>query len=148
MTLARRQALISLVVWGAVLIALAAVLFATGPERFSAPEYAMYRLLFAAILLPGYVFSTWSLWRQRRGVRGGEVDERDERVASRASEITLPVVALVLYAVCLTLWEVYKGEPGAPAGWFYILAYLTVILLSLVHAGARLFCDLTGSIDG
>jgi uncharacterized membrane protein len=148
MTLARRQALISLVIWGAILVGLVSVLVAVGPERFSAPKYAGYRLVTAAILLPGYLITTWMLWRQRRGRRSGELDERDERVALRASEITLLTVAIILYILCVVLWEVYKYGPGAPAGWFYVLAYLTVVLLSLVHAAARLICDVAGSADG
>jgi len=147
-TLARRQALISLVVWGAILIGLVAVLVVAGPERFSAPEYRHYRTISAAILLPGYLLGTWMLWRQRRGRRAGEVDERDERVARQASEVTLLAVAVILFTVCVVLWEAYKGSPGAPAGWFFVLAYLTVVLLSLVHAAARLICDITGSADG
>jgi len=148
MTLARRHAWISVFLWSLILIGLVAVLAVAGPERFSAPEYATYRLVVAAILLPGYLISMWILWRQRRGRDSGELDERDERVARRASEFTMIAVALVVYASCIALWETYKYSPVVPAGWFYVLAYLTVAVLSLVHAAARLICDASGAVDG
>lgn len=148
MTLARWHAWISLVVWGAILIGLVAALAVIGIERFSAPDNNSYRLATAAILLPGYLLGTWTGWRQRRGQQCGELDERDERVALKASQITLLVVALALFGVCVALWEAYKYGNGAPAGWFYVLAYLTVVLLSLIHAAARLICDATATVDG
>lgn len=129
-------------------LGLPGVLAFAGPRRFSSPEYATYRTLSAAILVPGYLANTWLLRRQRRGRRSGEMDERDDLVARRASEVTLLIAALLFFSVYVALWEVYKHADGVPAGWSYILAYLIVVTLSLVHAAARLVCDVAGSTDG
>jgi hypothetical protein len=147
MSLARRQAVISLIVWTAILVGMVIDLSAAGLERFSDPGNHYYRGILAGLLLPGLALTGWLEMRQRRARRAGELDERDEQVARRASEFTLIVLAIVVFTVGVVLWEVYKGGPGAPAAWFYVLAYATVVLLSLIHAAARLICDLAGSAD-
>ena len=148
MSLARRQALISLLIWSMVLTALVALFLHVGPERFSDPSFGRYRLAAAAIILPGYVAYFWSLWRSRRGRSEGELDERDALVARRASEVTLVVVSVVIFSASIVLWEAYRDAGAAPAGWFHLVAYGTVALVSLVHAGARLLVDAAGPDDG
>lgn len=148
MSHARRQALIALLIWSAVLTGLVAMFLHVGPEQFSDPNSGRYRLAAAAIILPGLVVHFWSLWRSRRGRREGELDERDAFAARQASEVTLVVVSVVIFAASIVLWEAYRDAGAAPAGWFHLTAYGTVALVSLVHAGARLFFDAAGPSDG
>ena len=148
MSLARRQALISLLIWSLVLTGLVAMFLYVGPEQFSDPGFGRYRLAAAAIILPGYVAHFWSLWKSRRGRSEGELDELDALVARRASEITLVVVSVVVFGAGIVLWEAYRDVGAAPAGWFHLMAYGTVALVSLVHSGARLLVDSAGPGDG
>ena len=148
MSHARRQALISLLIWSTVLAGLVAMFLHVGPEQFSDPSFGRYRLAAAAIILPGFVAHFWLLWRSRRGRREGELDERDALAARQASEVTLVVVSVVIFAASIVLWEAYRDAGAAPAGWFHLAAYGTVALVSLVHAGARLFFDRAGPSDG
>jgi len=148
MSLARRQAIISLVLWGAIVIGMVIVVARTGLAQLSEPDNKAPRTALSLLLLPGLLVSTWFALRQSRARRAGLLDERDEQVARRASELTLIAVTVFFYAAGSVLWEVYEGGSGAPAGIFYLAACSAVALMSLIHAAARLVFDARGLSDG
>ena len=78
----------------------------------------------------------------------GELDERDEAVARRASEATMIVVAILVYLASIILYETHLESGMVPTGWLYLLAYGTVAMVSLVHAVATLVVDGSGAVDG
>jgi uncharacterized membrane protein len=91
----------------------------------------------------GFGFVGWwmGLWATRR--RGGRVvtDERDAQAAARASQFTLVVVLLVLFALAVGLWTFYEDVGSVPVGWMWFLAYSSVILAVVTNAVAFLVLD-------
>ncbi len=147
MSYGRQNAVITAVIWALVLAAVTASVLIPGPERFMAPEYSLWRLISAAVVLPGFIVNAWLGWRTRRGKERGELDERDEAVARRASQGTLIVSAMLVYLAAILLYEGYHDTGAVPAGWLWLLAYGSVALVSLVHAVASLVVDVTGTPD-
>jgi hypothetical protein len=148
MSYARKYALAAAVVWALVLGGLLTAVLGPGIDRFTAPEHQMWRLLTAAIILPGFLFDAWRGWRLKRGRHRLELDERDDAIARRAAVATLFIVAVVVYFTSLLLYEAYHDRGAVPVGWLYLLAYGTVATMSLVHAVATLVLDLRGTADG
>ena len=148
MPIARKNAVTALIVWTLVLGGLIAAVLGPGVARFTAPDHSIWRLLVAVIILPGFVVHFWLIWRSNRGRRLGELDERDEAVARKASEATLVVVAILVFSVSLALYEIHAEGGTVPAGWLYLLAYGTMAVVSMVHAAATLVLDLGGGADG
>jgi uncharacterized iron-regulated membrane protein len=148
MSYARRNAIIAAIIWTLILGGLVASVLGPGVSRFTAPDQWIWRLLAAAIILPGFLLNAWLGWRSKRGRRVGKLDERDDAIALRASEATLIVVAVLIYVTSITLYETYHDSGAVPTGWLYLLAYGTVAVVSLVHAVATLVVDLRGEADG
>ncbi|MBE0644270.1 MAG: hypothetical protein IH600_09335 [Bacteroidetes bacterium] len=148
MSHARKFALISTVVWGLIFIGLLSVVLIPGAEYFADPDRSLWRLLTAAIILPGFVLNGWLGWRSKRLKVDGQLDERDDAIARTASQATLIVVTLAVYLMALSLYEVYSSTGMVPRGWLYLLAYGTVSLVCLVHAAASLVVDLRGTANG
>jgi hypothetical protein len=147
MSYARKNAVIAAVIWTLVLLTLTATVLIPGPERFTAPEYSLWRLISAAVVLPGFLVNAWLGWRTKRGKERGELDERDEAVARRASQGTLLVTAMLVYLAAILLYEGYNDAGVVPAGWLWLLAYGSVALVSLVHAVASFVVDVSGTTD-
>jgi hypothetical protein len=148
MSYARRNAIVATIIWTLILGGLVASVLGPGVSRFTDPDQWIWRLLTAAIILPGFLLNAWLGWRSRRGHQLGELDERDDAIARRASEATLVVVAVLVYVVSIILYETYRDSGAVPTGWLHLLAYGTVAVVSLVHAAATLVVDLSGAGNG
>ena len=139
MTQTKKRALLSLAIWGCVTAGFTAVFFGDGGPATFGNDRA--RIVSTAILIGvGFLayFAMLYFTRSRPGVGPLTVDERDERIARRASGGTLIVVLTVVYLTCIILWEVYR-EPGCvPVGWMWFLGYATGMLGILTHAVATL----------
>ena len=148
MSQARKYAIIATIIWTLILGGLIASFLAPGAVRFGAPDHPIWRLLVAAIILPGFLLNAWLGWRSKVGRRSGELDERDDAIARRASEVTLIVIAVTIYVTSIILYETHLGSGAVPVGWFFLLAYGSVALVSLVHAVATLVVDTSDAADG
>ena len=148
MSYARKNAIIATIVWTVILGGLIAVVLGPGVEQFTDPERSLWRALTAAIILPGFLFNIWLGWRSKQGKKAGQLDERDDAVARRASEATLIVVTAVIYLTSIILYETHLDSGTVPTGWLYLIAYGTMALVSLVHAAATLVVDANGVTDG
>ena len=148
MSYARKYAIMATIIWTLILGGLIASVLGPGISRFTAPDQWIWRLLAAAIILPGFLLNAWLGWRSRRGRQLGELDERDDAIARRASEATLIVVAVVVFSTSMILYETHSDSGAVPTGWLYLLAYGTFALISLVHAVATLVVDMSGPADG
>jgi uncharacterized membrane protein len=148
MSFTRRHATLMLVLWTVELAGVLTLFALAGPERFSAPDHSAHRAAAGAFIMVGYFGSMFLQFRYKRARQHGEVDERDLQVARRASEATLIAASMIIFAVLVILWEVYRDGPGAPAGWFFVLAYGVIALVSLVHAAATLVFDARSLTDG
>ena len=148
MSYSRKGAIITTIVWSLVLGGLITSVLVPGASRFTDPDQSIWRFLTAVIILPGFLLNVWLTWRSRRGRQIGELDERDEAIARRASEATLIVVGILVFVTSIILYEVYRDIGTVPTGWLYLLAYGTMALVSLVHAVATLVVDRSGAADG
>ena len=148
MSYARKHAITAAIIWTLILGGLIVVVLGPGASQFTSPDQSIWRFLAAAIILPGFLLNAWLGWKSKRGKKSRELDERDEAIARRASEATLIVVGILVFATCIILYETHLDSGTVPTGWLYLLAYGTVALVSLVHAGARFVVDWSGAADG
>jgi len=148
MSIARRNAIISLTLWLVILAGLIASVLGPGVERFILADHVVWRGAVALFVFVGLVLNTWLQWQTRRERRRGDLDERDEAVARQASEATLVVVAMITIIGCLALYTAYLPAGAVPAGWLYLMGYGSMGLVSLVHAAATLVVDLSGQVHG
>ncbi len=148
MSLARRLAVISSAVWLIIGIAFTFLILDSGLEGLASSSGERTRSVLAGIILPGYLISFALIWWTYKGRRAGEIDERDRKVERRATEIAAIVVLLTVFLVCIALYDAYVDRGAVPVGWLYIMAYGTIIWVSLLHPMLRLAVDFFGSVDG
>mgnify|MGYP001217591856 FL=1 len=147
MTYARHNAMITAVIWAVVFAGVLLTVLLPGPGRFVSPEYSIWRLISAIIILPGFLVNAWLGWRSKRGKERGEMDERDAAVSRRAAQVTLFATTIAVFLAALFLYEGYYVAGAVPAGWLWLMAYGTVAFMSFVHAAAALVIDVTGATD-
>lgn len=147
MSQARKNAVISALVWLLVLTGVIITVLLPGAERFAAPEYSVWRLVSAAIILPGFLVNGWLGWRAKRGRERGEIDERDMAVSLRAAQIALFATTIFVYVSALFLYEGYHEAGDVPVGWLWLMAYATVAFMTFVYAVAALIVDVFGATD-
>jgi len=151
MTLAKKRALTSLAIWFTVLIASTLVFFAgAGPAGYTEEHEQGRRLIVAGIFAFGFLTYTTVLWRSRQGrfAAADGYDERDDAVARGASVATLTVVLVFVFVLCITLFEVYRGQGVVPAGWLWFLAYGTSFVGLICHAVVTLYLDARSMAHG
>lgn len=148
MSLARKLAVITSIVWLTIGVASTLLVLDSGLDGLASPAGDRTRSLLAAIILPGYLIGFAVLWWTRNGRRAGEIDERDKKVERRATEVAAIVVLLTFFLVSIGLYDAYLDRGAVPVGWLYIMAYGTIVWVSLLHPVLRLIIDLSGSIDG
>lgn len=148
MSLARKLAIISCAAWLTIGIASTLLIFDSGLEGLASPSGDRSRSILATIILPGYLIGFALIWWTRNGQRAGEIDERDKKVESRATEIAAIIVLLTVFLVSIGLYDAYIDRGAVPVGWLYILAYGTVVWVSFLHPVLRLIIDFSGTIDG
>jgi hypothetical protein len=148
MSLARKLAIISSVAWLLIGIASTLLIVDSGLDALASPSGDRTRSVLAAIILPGYLIGFAVLWWTRNGRGAGEIDERDKKVERRATEIAAIIVLLTVFLVSIGLYDAYIDRGALPVGWLYIMAYGTIVWVSLLHPVLRLIIDVSGSIDG
>jgi hypothetical protein len=134
--------------WLVIAVLFAAVFFSAGTERFTDQDHVGSRTFVASIILPGLLFNLVALFRSRRGRSEGDLDERDDAIARRASEVTLTALAALVFVASIALYEFYRELGTVPVGWLYFMAYGAVIVVSLLHPAVTLVVDYRGRVDG
>jgi uncharacterized membrane protein len=140
MSQTRARAWLAAVIWAVAGGGFVVTFFARGgPEQYAAEST---RILAGAVAIAlGYMAFLVAMWATRAR-RGAVVsDERDAQVAWRASQATMIVVLMGVFALCVGLWEAYREEGAVPVGWMWFLAYAVVIATFIVHAVATLIVD-------
>jgi len=148
MSLARKIAVISGTVWLVIGIASTLMVVDSGLEGLASSSGETTRSVLAAMILPGYLIGFALIWWTHKGNRAGEIDERDRKIERRATEIVGIVVLLTVFLVGIGLYDAYLDRGAVPVGWLYIMAYGTIIWVSLLHPMLRLAVDFFGSVDG
>jgi len=148
MSLARKLAIISCAAWLTIGIASTLLIVDSGLDGLASPSGDRTRSILAAIILPGYLIGFALIWWTRNGQRAGEIDERDKKVESRATEIATIIVLLTFFLVSIGLYDAYLDRGAVPVGWLYIMAYGTIVWVSLLHPVLRLIIDFSGTVDG
>jgi fatty acid desaturase len=148
MSLARKLAIISCAAWLTIGVASTLLIVGSGLEGLASPAGEHTRSILAAIILPGYLIGFALIWWTRNGQRAGEIDERDKKVESRATEIASIIVLLTFFLASIGLYDAYIDLGAVPVGWLYILAYGTIVWVSFLHPVIRLIIDFSGTIDG
>ncbi len=148
MSLARKLAIISSVAWLLIGIASTLLIVDSGLDELASPSGDRTRSVLATIILPGYLIGFALIWWTRNGQRAGEIDERDKKVESRATEIASIIVLLTFFLASIGLYDAYLDLGAVPVGWLYILAYGTIVWVSFLHPVLRLIIDFSGTIDG
>ena len=147
MSLGRKLAVVSGIVWLVIGIGYVWLLAQVGVEGFAAPEGESTRDLIAAVIVPGYLINFAIIWWTRRGRQAGEIDERDKMIERRATEITAMLTLLTVFLVSIWLYDSNLEAGSVPVGWLFIMAYGTIVWVSFLHPVARLVLDVAGGID-
>jgi len=116
MSLARKLAIISCAAWLTIGIASTLLIFDSGLEGLASPSGDRTRSILATIILPGYLIGFALIWWTRNGQRAGEIDERDKKVESRATEIAAIIVLLTFFLVSIGLYDAYIDFSGTIDG--------------------------------
>lgn len=151
MTLWHKRAVLSALIWGVVACGFAFCFFSgDGPNGFI--EGNARRNIGAAFLAAGIVlhFTLLFFTRRPRKAEHVVVDERDQVIRRRASELAFNVLAIFVFLSCIALHDAFKEQPGVPIGWLWFLAYSSFILAYLSQAVAALilYCSSNPSPQG
>jgi uncharacterized membrane protein len=129
MTLWRKRALISALIWGAVATGFtASVLYGEGPNAYV--EGSLQRNVGAGFLAAG-IFGQLILslfTRRKQRANRVTVDERDERISQRSSEVGFIAVAIGVFLAAIALHDFFRESGCVPVGWLWILAYSSWIV--------------------
>ena len=63
------------------------------------------------------------------------------QVIARASQTTLVVVLVGIYAFTIGLWTAFESAGSVPVGWMWFLAYASVIVARVTSGIAVLILD-------
>lgn len=148
MSLARRIALISSGAWFVIAIAFVLVIQHSGVDGFADPSGDRTRSILAVTILPGYLINFALIWWTRKGRLACEIDERDKKIERRATEVAAVIVLLTVFLFSIGLYDANVDSGAVPVGWLYIMAYGTIVWVSLLHPLLRLMIDFSGTIDG
>lgn len=124
MTQARKRALLTFIIWGAVMTAFSLIFFlGEGPEEYHMERWR--RVAGAAIIAAGYLSYGVMLFltRDRPGSHGIFSDERDKGIRRQANATAYVIVLLYVFALSIFLWERYQDSGLVPVGWMWFLAY-------------------------
>jgi len=145
MTQLKKRALWSLLIWGAVLIAIVIIFFSGGgPTAFLEGESK--NTLSRVCVSIGFIFyfSMLFLTRIRTGGEPLVKDERDELIAKRSYSIGFHTLLVYVFLVCSFLYGFYKGIHEIKlisVGWMWFLALSSVFLGFISNAIATLVLD-------
>ncbi len=126
MTQARKRAVFTLIIWGAVMTAFSIMFFSgDGPERYHVEKWR--RVAGAAVIAFGFLTYWFMLFltRVRPGASVVATDERDLETRRRASATGFLVTLIYVFALAIFLWERYQVSGAVPVGWMWFLAYST-----------------------
>jgi hypothetical protein len=148
MSTSRKQALVGLSFWVLAAGAFLVFFFAGGgPESFASQSN---RVLLTSIAYGIGFIVHFGLVARFRARRSGDVtlrDERDDEVARLANGVALIVTLMFVYTAGIILWEIYREDGFAPIGWFWFLAYVSVMVGFIAHAAATLVIDSSSTAD-
>jgi len=144
----RKQAAFGLLFW-----ALAATLFLVvffrggGAESFAGESI---RVLTTSVAYGiGFIVHLVLIARYRARESGEQTlrDEWDDEVSRRANGAALVVTLMFVYATGVALWEGYRTDLVAPIGWFWFIAYVSVMVGFIAHAASTLIMDFSREGD-
>jgi len=148
MSLARKHSIILCSIWFVIFFSFCFVFISYGVESFSTIASKGGRFAIGSIILPGYLISFFLFQRARKGRKEGQMDERDKIIETKASEVSLIILMLVVYGTCIGLYESYRGAEAVPVGWLYFMAYGSIALVSFLQPAISLVIDYGGMTDG
>ncbi|MDX1740451.1 MAG: hypothetical protein R3178_04120 [Rhodothermales bacterium] len=149
MSTSRKQALAGLTFWIVAAVTFLIVFFrGGGPESFASQSG---RVLLTSIAYGIGFLVHFGLVVRFRNRRSGDVtlrDDRDDEVSRLANGVSLVVTLMFVYATGIVLWEIYRHDGFAPIGWFWFVAYVSVMVGFIAHAAATLIIDSSGITEG
>lgn len=148
MSIARAHALVLGAVWLSISVAFVFIFLDLGIDALASPSGEQARSLIRSVILPGYIVSFAIVWRSRRARRAGNIDERDQVVERRATELTAIVTLLAVFLFSIGLYDANVEAGAVPVGWLYVLAYGSIALVSTLHPIATLILDYTWHPNG
>ncbi len=148
MSLARKYAFASGIIWLLITIVFTVVVARLGIEAFASEAGERSRDVIASIIVPGYLINFFLIWRTFRGRKSGEIDERDKAIEHRATELTAVLLLLGIFLFCIGLYDANVDKGTVPAGWLFVLAYGTIAVVSALHPIMTLVLDFSGRVNG
>ena len=140
MSQTRIRAWLATVVWIGAGIGFLGAFFSGGGANEFAADSGRHLLAATAIGL-GFLAYWGGLWLTRSRDDRVLSDERDLMVTARASQATLVVVLVSVFALSVGLWAVFEARGAVPVGWLWFMAYGTMCLGLITNALAVLILD-------
>jgi hypothetical protein len=125
----RKRACLTLIIWGIVAAAFAALFFFRGgPDTFYEEDERV--ILNAGFILAGWIGYGMMMFLTRARSESQPVvrDERDVAIAGRANATALVVVLMYVFLACIIFKEAYGVRGSVPLGWMWFLAYSSVFV--------------------
>lgn len=145
MTQYKKRALFSLIIWGAVLLAITILFFSGGgPTTFLEGEGK--NTLSRVFITIGFIFyfTMFFLTRSRTGGEPFDKDERDELITRRSYSIGFHTLLVYVFLLSSFVYGYYKGIHEIkliPAGWVWFLALSSLLVGFISNAVAYLVMD-------
>lgn len=132
MSMWQRRAVIWMVIWAVATVGfLVAGFVGKGPAGLA--QDTPRRDLAAGFVAGGIVLSMAVRFVTRRRA-GVTVDERDEAINGKSSEIALGLTAAGVFVGCIALNEAYHAAGAVPVNWVWFLAFSSMVVAHLAQA--------------
>jgi hypothetical protein len=145
----RKRAYLTLIIWGIVAVAFAALFFFRGgPDTFYEEDERV--IMNAGFILAGWIAYGLMLYltRAKPGSPPIARDERDEMIGARANATALVIVLMYVFLACIVIKEAYGARGSVPLGWMWFLAYSSVFVGFVSAALLTLILDVRMSRHG
>lgn len=126
MTQSKKDALLTLGIWGLVLVLLFTIFFlGDGPQHYH--EDSLRKLLSAIAVGLGMVSYFLLLRKTKRRKNNALIaeDERDFQISQKANVSALTAVSVFVFIFCMSLYVGYENVGEVPVGWLWFMGYGT-----------------------
>jgi hypothetical protein len=132
MTPLQKRAWWGLIVGLAMALAIVGVISIDGPVAyFDNDDLRLIVLVFIFGALASYLFVIVPLgWQE---ARHGSLDERDRKILMVAPNAQSVASLLTVVAWSIALTEAYRGEPGIPTGFMYLISWSVFVVQAIAY---------------
>ena len=148
MTQLRKRAILTMIIWGIVLIVFVLAFFIDGGAVTYA-EKCPRRLISNICIAAGYAIYALMLLLTRTNPdkKTNLRDERDNKTIKEANNVSLTGILIYVFLLCIYLWDRHQNTGSVPVGYMWFLAYSTIGLSYFFTSLVTLITDWRNSAN-